>query len=381
MSTEGDVARDDDYRDLYDSAPFAYVSTLADGIIVQANQAFYQLTGLGAAETLGKKRFQSLLTLAGKVFHDTHFMPLLQMQGHVSELAFDMVTRDGRRAAVLVNSKLSTGRTPVLVRTLIMEAHGRRAYEQELLAEMRKAEEALVAKTALLNTLSHEIRTPLGVIGMATQILRRNELTADQEKYIGIIASSSNRMLEVVNDILDYSRITQGKLALVLREFNLRELVESLIESFTVKIDNRSIYIRGDIAPAIPTMVMGDPVKLRQVLTNLVGNAVKFTDRGGVTVSVRMLGSSAGETALQFDVADTGIGIAPSRLSRLFKDFSQADDDIEMKYGGSGLGLSISMKLVELFGGTIRVQSEPDRGSVFSFSIPLKLPARVATGA
>jgi signal transduction histidine kinase/CheY-like chemotaxis protein len=261
----------------------------------------------------------------------------------------------------------------------------------EMLAELEDAKRgadaardaALAAsrvKSEFLARMSHEIRTPMnGVLGM-TELLERTELTARQRKYCDTIHRSAVSLLDIINDILDFSKIEARRLELQAIDFDLAGLVEDTAELLSSRTHGRDLELIVAVRPAVPAIVHVDPVRLRQILTNLIGNALKFTEHGEVVVTVDAGPVQGGRATLGFSVTDTGIGIAPGALARLFEPFAQADASTTRRYGGTGLGLAIARQLVELMGGTMQVTSELGRGSVFSFSVPAEVPALVGNG-
>ncbi len=243
--------------------------------------------------------------------------------------------------------------------------------EGQLVHAKQAAESAVMAKGEFLATMSHEIRTPLNGIVPMLDLLMNSRLAPDQQELVRTAYSSSHQLLRIVDDILDYSKLEADKLDLETTTFNLRELMESVITLMERPAEAKGLHLLLNIDQSVRLPVRGDPIRLRQVLSNLISNAVKFTERGNVTLSVKRLRETAAQHHLRFDVRDTGIGIEPAAQERLFRAFNQADASTTRLYGGTGLGLAICRRIVTLMGGRIGVESEPGRGSSFWFEIPL----------
>ncbi|HEY0976562.1 MAG TPA: ATP-binding protein, partial [Flavobacteriales bacterium] len=243
-------------------------------------------------------------------------------------------------------------------------------------AQRKRAEQSEQVKQQFLANMSHEIRTPMNAImGMSTS-LKRNEHLPAQESYLDAIAQSSENLLVIVNDILDLSKIEAGKLELEQVPLDPREVLRSVVDVLRHRTEEKGLLVRMEVDPAVPARVIGDPTRLHQVLMNLVGNAIKFTERGSVRITLQVKEQLSEAVMLRFVVTDTGIGIAPENLARVFDEFAQGDSDHTRKYGGTGLGLSISKRLVYMQGGTITAQSELGKGSAFTVVIPYGIAAQ-----
>jgi PAS domain S-box-containing protein len=362
-------------EDLYERAPCGYLSCLPDGTIVKINQTMLDWIDYSREEVLYLLKFQHLLSIGSKIFYETHYRPLMGMQGFVKEINYDFLRKDSSSFPALVNTqqiKDKEGKL-LLYRTTVFDISDRKKYERELLAAKKKAEAATKAKAHFLSTVSHEIRTPLNAVIGITNLLVETAPKPEQAQLLSLLHSSAGHLLNLVNDILDFSKIESGKILLEEKEFNIRELVNSIIYSQGVKAEEKGLTIHSLIDNTLPAMLIGDPVKLTQVITNLVSNAVKFTTKGSVTIKLLIKEKTPGMVSIVFSVSDTGIGIPKEKQELIFEEFNQGGYEINQKYGGTGLGLAISRKLLDLYGSKLTVASEPNVGSVFSFLVNLRI--------
>jgi PAS domain S-box-containing protein len=258
---------------------------------------------------------------------------------------------------------------PVEIQAASRDITERKAFEVALEEARDEAQAATIVKSQFLANMSHEIRTPMNAIVGMTELSLATELTAEQREYLGTIKSAVDSLLTLINDILDVSKIEAGRLEFEHLAFSLSDVVEDTVRTLAVKAAEKGLDLTYQIDDDVPDGVMGDPGRLRQILFNLVGNAIKFTHVGSVSVSVSVVAGEA--PMLGFEVTDTGIGIPMGKLERIFEAFSQADGSMTRRYGGTGLGLSISRDIAQAMGGAMTASSEPGKGSTFSFTMPL----------
>lgn len=383
---------------LIQASPVAILALDLEGRVTMWNPAAERMFGWTEAEVLGKllpivpeEKMEEFAALRRRVVEEGGFtgVEIRRQRKDGSPIDLSLSTSPLRDAKGAISG----------IMAVIIDMTEQKRVQEELKKAREAAEAASRAKSEFLANVSHEIRTPMnGIIGM-TELLLESDLTADQREGLEIVRDSARRLLMILNDILDYSKIEAGKLALDSVPFNLREVLETTLKPFVAQAYSRGVRVTYTMAPGIPEELIGDPLRLQQILTNLLSNAVKFTPHGEIVVSVErpengapardvsdgpMAGAGAalepGECLLHFQVADTGIGIAPEKQKVIFDAFTQADSSSTRKFGGTGLGLAICSRLVAAMRGHIWVESTPGQGSTFHFTVRLGVSPPAMSG-
>ena len=347
-----------------DTLRFIYCNRGACEQIGYSEAELFTMTPLDIKPYVTPEQFQGIL------------QPL--REGIQPSLTFETLHRhkDGHDIQVEIALQLVrlAGETPRYV-AIVRDITARKQVERELLLTKEAAEQSTRAKSAFLATMSHEIRTPMnGVIGM-TGLLLETELTPEQREFAETVRSSGEHLLMIINDILDFSKVEAGKMTLEIIDFDLRTAIDEAVELIAARAFSKGLNLACLVHGNVPSVFRGDPGRLRQILLNLVGNAIKFTAQGEVLISVSLVHQTETEATVRFAVQDSGIGLSPEAQGRLFQSFSQVDNSTSRKYGGTGLGLAICKQLTELMGGQIGVESRAGEGSTFWFTVSLGLQA------
>ena len=373
---------------ILNSTEYAIIATEPNGMITAFNAGAEHLLGYTAEEVVGKctpeiihdkdeivKRAQALSRELGLPVEPGFqaFVTTARL-GHPDANEWTYVRKDGTRCPVLLSVTAicdDKGQVRGFL-GIAQDITERKLGEDNLRLAKKQAEQASLAKSQFLASMSHELRTPLnGVIGM-TELLRYTRLDQRQREFVEACHSSAKALLNLINDILDFSKIEAGKLELDEHEFDLGPLVNETVESMSFQARQKGLQLSVSLAPPTARRVLGDSGRLRQILVNLIGNAIKFTESGNVTVNVEPTDEYDAKGMTRFEISDTGIGIPRDRINRLFEPFSQADSSTTRKYGGTGLGLAICKNLVDLMDGRIGVESEALGGAMFWFEIPIQ---------
>ena len=352
---------------------YAILFLNADGVVLTWNEGAERLNGYKEEEIVGRSFqifYQEDEIAAGK---PQSVLRQARDLGQCETSAWH-VRKDGQRyfADILITALHDANGDFVGFAKITRDITQEKRNEQELRSAIDQAESASRAKSEFVANMSHELRTPMNAVLGMTYLLGNSALSQEQRKYLDMIRASGQSLLDILNDILDFSKIEAGKMELSPAEFRLGDVLDAIATIMSVNAGSKDIELIIDVAPDVPEMLIGDALRLQQVMINLVGNAIKFTERGAVTVGVSCVDLEEDTARLEFSVRDTGIGMTAEQQARLFSPFTQADSSMTRRFGGSGLGLTICRRLVDLMGGRIVLESELGRGSEFRAVVTLK---------
>ncbi len=371
------------FRQLAENIREVFWMTNATGTeMYYVSPAYEQIWGR-TAESIYKNPFSWFEAIRPEDREHANQFFTMQVAGERIDSEYRITTPDGQERWIRDQAFPVRDASGELIRIvgLAEDITERKHHEAELIHARAAADAANTAKSRLLANMSHEIRTPMnGVIG-TLQLMSLTSLTPEQRRFVTIIENSGRSLLALIDDILDLSKIEAGKLTLERVEFNLLRLAEDVVQSLAGQAEPKGLVLTLRAAPDTPTLVRGDSNRLRQVLTNLTSNAIKFTERGAVTLKLALVAQAEGKTTIRFEVTDTGIGLRPEQIQPLFSAFSQADVSTTRRYGGTGLGLAISKQIIEMMGGKIGVESREREGSTFWCTAVLDTAAATAPRA
>lgn len=363
-------------EELIDAMPLPVYLKDQDGRYLRINRAFETFFSVDRSTLIGHT-LVDLLRPEDARLHIEKDAALLASRGAQTYEAV-VHGRDGVRYDTIYCKTALTQRDGSVAALLgtIIDITARKQAEVEILQARDAAEAASQAKSDFLANMSHEIRTPMnGIIGM-TELALDTALTEEQREYLDIVKSSAESLLAIINDILDFSKIEAGKLQVEEISFDLHRVIADTLKTLALRAHEKNLELISELMPEVPCHVFGDPSRIRQVLVNLLGNAIKFTEQGEISLRTELIKVADGEASIHFSVSDTGVGIAPDKQGLIFEAFSQEDTSTTRRYGGTGLGLSISRRLVALMGGEIWLESQLGQGSTFHFSLKLKTDAQ-----
>ena len=350
------------------------------GVYLGCNRAFEKFKGVTSEEVCGKTVYDMAPPEVAQRY-DEMDQAILEHPGvqiydwYMPDATGDMRQVEFHKATILNEDGAVNG----LIGAIIDITDRKRA-EAELTEALNAAESGNRAKSVFLANMSHEIRTPMnGVIGMS-QLLEMTDLTSEQQEYVASLKASGKNLLSLINDILDLSKIEAGRVKLDVSEFSLHQCIENIVQSQKLLVYEKGLSLKVEVADGIPCILLGDQLRVKQILLNLLGNAVKFTMQGRISMSADVVKTTENAVSIRFSVCDTGIGISEDALAQIFKPFVQEDSTTTRKFGGTGLGLAICQQLAVLMGGNILVTSTVGVGSCFMVTLPFAIPVETTIG-
>jgi two-component system, sensor histidine kinase and response regulator len=370
-------ASDARFRSLVRSNVMGILMVHADGLISEANDAFLGLVGYDRQDLKDGRLRWDQLTAPEYTHLDVQGIDQLRMTGDCAPWEKELMCKNGNRVHVLNGLAILRGSRDRCL-CFVVDISTQKQAEAQLKAAKEAADQANRAKSAFVANMSHEIRTPMNAILGMTELLLDTTITLEQKDYLTVVEESAESLLALISNILDFSKIEAGKLDIEKLEFGLRDTVTGILKSLAVSAHKRGLEIVLRVDPSVPDRVIGDPTRLRQVLMNLVGNAIKFTEKGDVVVRISVDVRDGQGVLLRASVSDTGIGIPAAKRDAVFMPFEQVDGSRARKYGGTGLGLAICSKLVELIGGRIWFEDNPKGGTTFHATARFGIPAGTA---
>ena len=352
------------FKKLFDANIIGIILADLSGRVLEANDAYLSLTGYSREDLMsGRLRWDKLTPPEYREF-DLREIESLNRTGVCPPWEKEYIRKDGSRVPVMLGVSMLDNSTSECI-CFVLDMTKQKRVEAQLLRAKEEADSASQSKSLFLANMSHEIRTPMNAIIGLTELVLDSDLTRQQRDNLTAVAESAEALLSLINHILDFSKIEAGKLELDEVEFSLRTMIAGILKTLALEAHRKQLELVGDIRADVPDRLLGDVVKLRQILMNLLGNAIKFTESGEVVLRVIVVSRDELSLELQFDVIDTGIGIPEDYQHAIFEAFEQVHTSINRKYGGTGLGLSITSKLAQLMGGRLWLTSEPGRGSTF----------------